>query len=87
MAQSQKYGKVTTEQGFIPPDEPVFIIRAQDRLALLLLEHYRLLCVDARSTVKHLQGIGDMLVMFREWQAKNHTQTPGGMPTSPDALT
>ena len=33
MAIEGKYGKITTERGTIPDDEPVFLLRAQDKLA------------------------------------------------------
>ncbi len=40
MAKESKYGNVTVEKGNIPADEPVFLFRAQDKLASMVIRHY-----------------------------------------------
>lgn len=40
MAREAKYGQVTVEHGNIPPNEPVFLMRAQDKLAVETVLHY-----------------------------------------------
>jgi hypothetical protein len=84
MGFSPKYGKVTTEKGDIPADEPVFLVRAQDMLALELLRYYRLLCLDARTTFAHLDGIVTLSEMFRKWREDEFTQVPGGLAPTVD---
>lgn len=40
MAQDLKYGRVNISASKIPTDEPIFILRAQDRLAEPLIRQY-----------------------------------------------
>ena len=63
MAVSGKYGKLTIPQ--ISGEEPVFILRAQDKLAEIAIEMYRLLaashsCPIAESLQKEIES-------FRRW--------------------
>lgn len=44
MAVERKYGRVTTEKGNIPDDEPVIVFRGQDRLAPAIMRIYAQLC-------------------------------------------
>lgn len=41
MAIDAKYGKIETEKGSIREDEPVFVLRAQDKLAFGAIVAYR----------------------------------------------
>ena len=64
MAVSGKYGRVT-----VPPigeDEPVFILRAQDRLAEPAIEMYRLLA--ASHGCELAQSLSQELERFRQWR-------------------
>jgi len=76
MAIDRKYGRVAIERGTIGLDEPVFVIRAQDRLAPELIEHYADLCRRAGSPDHHVAGVHAAAQEIREWQAGHHTQTP-----------
>jgi len=49
MAVSGKYGKLTIPR--VGEDEPVFILRAQDKLAEPIIEMYRLLAASHNSRV------------------------------------
>lgn len=40
MGTDSKYGRVTAEKKEIPEGEPVFLLRAQDRLAAQAVRHY-----------------------------------------------
>jgi len=40
MGQENKYGQVTVERGTIPPQEPLFILRGQDKLAPIAVRYY-----------------------------------------------
>jgi hypothetical protein len=64
MAVSGKYGKIDIPK--IGKDEPVFILRAQDKLAELTIEIYRLL-VSAHNQAmsKDLEREVDV---FRQWK-------------------
>lgn len=76
MARDLKYGEVVLEKGSIGEDEPVFVMRAQDRLVPQVLAFYRDLCVAQGSPEHHVQGIVDAGAEITVWQARNHTQVP-----------
>ena len=40
MAIEEKYGKIFVEKGSIPEHEPVFLLRAQDVLAPIVVRYY-----------------------------------------------
>jgi hypothetical protein len=66
MALSGKYGKVNVPT--VGADEPVFILRAQDKLAEATIEMYRLLTAShglplASSLQKEVES-------FRQWQGR-----------------
>lgn len=67
MAIERKYGRVTTERGNIPAEEPVIVFRAQDKLAPVLMRMYGQLCrshgldrmgEEAEKTAKELERWG-----------------------------
>jgi flavorubredoxin len=63
MAISEKYGNVTIPN--IGDDEPVFILRAQDKLAEPTIEMYRALVASHGSSLaEDLQKVIDT---FRRW--------------------
>jgi hypothetical protein len=64
MAVSTKYGKVDIPK--IGVDEPVFILRAQDKLAEAAIDMYRLLAVSHGS--KLVDSLGREIEAFQEWQ-------------------
>lgn len=55
----------------IPEDEPCFLIRARDYLALPLLRHYRRLCVDDGCTDFQIAG-NDAIEEFERFSAEHH---------------
>lgn len=63
MAVSGKYGKVSIPK--IGDDEPVFILRAQDKLAGATIEMYRILAVSHASPVA--EAVQQEINRFREW--------------------
>lgn len=66
-----KYGRVTTEFGDIPEDEPVIVFRARDITTPDLLAYYLMRCVKKGSPARHLMLIVNTIELFREWQEKN----------------
>ncbi len=40
MGYDRKYGKITTENGDIPKDEPVFLLRSQDVFSAFVVRMY-----------------------------------------------
>jgi hypothetical protein len=76
MAHERKYGRVTTEFGNIPEDEPVVLFRAQDKLLPSLLEHYLGLCEQAGSPARHLDGINELIDEVEEWQSIHSSKVP-----------
>lgn len=75
-----KYGRVTLEKGEFPEDEPVFVLRAKDKMLVPLLHEYRRLCEEAGSPARHLNNIDAACRQVEEWQAKNYTQIPQSAP-------
>jgi len=70
MAISGKYGKVTIPR--IGENEPVFILRAQDRLAAAAIEMYRSLA--ASHGVPLAGSLQKEIETFRQW--KGTTKLP-----------
>lgn len=64
MAVSGKYGKVNIPR--IGDDEPVFILRAQDRLAEPTVEMYRLLAASHGCELAEL--VPQEVERFRQWK-------------------
>jgi hypothetical protein len=75
MALDGKYGEVTLQENFdlSESNEPVFVIRAQDALALQTIRDYRFAYEDAYGTddgafTDSLERVYDV---FEEWQENN----------------
>ncbi len=66
MAVSTKYGKVKIAN--VGEEEPVFILRAQDKLAAPTIEIYRTLAETHGS--KLAGSLGREIENFRKWQGK-----------------
>jgi len=64
MALSGKYGKLDIPR--IGKDEPVFILRAQDKLAEPAIEMYRLLAASHGSKV--VDALPKEIASFRQWK-------------------
>jgi len=64
MAISSKYGKLSIPR--IDENEPVFILRAQDKLAEPTIEMYRLLAVSHNSQV--IKALDKEIDRFRKWK-------------------
>lgn len=71
MGYDGKYGRVTTEHGDIPDDEPVIVFRARDLMTKGLLERYDQLCREAGSPQRHLDLIEKTYNTFLDWQRDN----------------
>ncbi|MBW2053652.1 MAG: hypothetical protein JRG97_00410 [Deltaproteobacteria bacterium] len=63
MAVSGKYGKINIPK--IGEDEPVFILRAQDKLAGAAIEMYRALAASHGASVTG--NVGEEIDRFRSW--------------------
>jgi hypothetical protein len=64
MAISTKYGRVEIPK--ISDDEPVFILRAQDKLAAPIIEMYRTLAASHGSTLT--DSLNREIEAFKRWQ-------------------
>jgi hypothetical protein len=71
MGYDGKYGRVQTEHGAIPDDEPVIVFRAQDITTPDLLAYYLMRCVKKGSPKRHLDLIVGAIEKFRTWQEAN----------------
>lgn len=66
MAISSKYGKIDIPG--INPDEPVFVLRAQDRLAQGMIEIYKIVAEQHGASVA--AGLDREVGRFRDWAGK-----------------
>lgn len=57
----------------IPEDEPLFLIRARDYLALTLLREYEQLCAEDGCTDYQMEGIRSAIVSFEKF-ADDHAE-------------
>ena len=64
MALSGKYGKIDIPK--IGEDEPVFILRAQDRLAQGMVEIYKVLAASHGSALA--EDLDNEIARFRNWK-------------------
>lgn len=76
-----KYGTVDTERGTIGADEPVFVVRAQDKLARYVIDNYRQMCRAAGSPQAHIDSIERVYQQFTLWQETNFTKIPESLPS------
>lgn len=97
MAQDRKYGKVTVEHGDrvhgkpgVPlnesGDEPVFVLRAQDRLSVPTIQRYINLARQVEPTrevpdpfpPEFFEGLDSVIEDFTAWQAQyaEHVKLP-----------
>ena len=68
---SGKYGHVAVERGAdtFQEGEPVFLLRAQDVGALIILYTYAGTCVVNGAPEAHVEAIRETIQDFRDWQA------------------
>ena len=66
MAISGKYGKINIPK--VGEQEPVFVLRAQDQLAVYAIEMYHLLTASHGASVGG--SIADEITSFRHWQGR-----------------
>lgn len=88
---SNKYGQVYVERigntGFSDPDEPVALIRAQDRLAHTVMVYYLQLSAAASVPPGQFESVARQVHLFMNWQEANRdkVRTPGTTVRSKDA--
>lgn len=69
MASENKYGQVTTERKQIPLNEPVFLLRAQDRLACQAVRYYAKLREKAGDS-KGAKEVRRAALLMSKWPIK-----------------
>lgn len=74
MGYDGKYGRVATEHGDIPDDEPVIVFRARDAHTPGVLAHYLKMCDQEGSPYRHLRLVAETLTRFIRWQEDNPDQ-------------
>lgn len=76
MAQDSKYGKIDIEG--IPDDEPIFILRAQDKAAPQTINQYAENAIRAGSPTEHAAAARRVSSTMREWQQENEEKVKAG---------
>lgn len=74
MAAEGKYGRITTEFGDIPEDEPVFLLRGRDAATVAAIQSYEAVCVALGSPQRHLNGVQEARERIRMWQQENRSR-------------
>jgi hypothetical protein len=76
MASDRKYGQI--EIPGIPDDEPVFVLRAQDKVAYTAISVYQGLAREAGATRAFTEGVAEVMREFTEWREanRNKVKTP-----------
>lgn len=77
MAKDKKYGQVDLPG--VPDDEPVFILRAQDKLAVGIIARYRNAAAMSEAPgstptqewLDSIDGEGGVIEDFQAWQSAN----------------
>jgi hypothetical protein len=69
-----KYGRVSTEHGDIPDDEPVIVVRARDKNSAPLISAYWELCKRGGSPQFHLDLVEQTYKRFTDWQEAHPDQ-------------
>ena len=57
-------------------DEPVFLLRAQDKLMLPMLEHYHSLLLHTNAKDDMYDSISKHILRVRKWQEEHGSKTP-----------
>lgn len=71
----QKFGQVTAERGSpASQDEPCFVIRGRDELAVRSLKMYRELAMREGLAVSFLTDIENLSMEFAQWAQGNPDQ-------------
>lgn len=71
------YPKVKELLG-IPKDEPVFILRAQDKLSMPMLARYENMArqIEDGPSQEWFMNLGAVMHTFNDWQHENKTKVP-----------
>ncbi|MDB5178530.1 MAG: hypothetical protein JWN01_473 [Patescibacteria group bacterium] len=68
----QTSGDITKLDGTpIPADEPLMLFRGRDKLLPQLLDHYKVLRINAGSSEKFIKILQKQIDAIKQWQANN----------------
>lgn len=62
----------------IPEDEPLFLFRAKDALAMLTLDYYWQLCAVKKCDSSQLDGVQEAIYLFVGFENSHETGLPTG---------
>ena len=71
MAFDGKYGTITAEKKRFHPNEPVFLFRAQDAMALVAIDAYRDEVIRRKMPQEFVNAITAHGIAIIEWQKAN----------------
>jgi len=63
----------------IPEDEPLILFRGRDRLAIGMLEHYRVLCIEDGCNDFQLGQVDERIARFRVFAVTSPTMKQPGI--------
>lgn len=64
-------GRLAQFEGRFPQDEPIFVLRGQDRKALAGIRAYNLACTPETSPMEHLEAITNAIDLFERFRIDN----------------
>jgi hypothetical protein len=71
MGYDGKYGRVTTEHGDIPEDEPVIVFRGHDPFVPAMLGYYLALCETGGAPQRHQDLVTGRIAEIVQWQREH----------------
>jgi hypothetical protein len=72
----EDYNRIQDPAGLIPQDEPVFLIRGQDRCGPEALRNYARLAALAGAETGVIRLTLDHARLMEQWQAEHRQKTP-----------
>ena len=77
------YNRIQDPAGLIPADEPVFLLRAQDKHFIAMLMYYKQLVYAARGDGKIIDAVDKHLAAAKAWPVKKAPDMPDSSPVRP----
>lgn len=70
------YNRIQDPDGKIPDDEPVFLIRGQDKVAAKVLNYYAMCAAEEGASLELVNMVNEQAKNMREWNEKIRCKTP-----------
>ena len=72
----EDYNRIQDPENKIPDDEPVFLIRGQDKVAAQVVDYYAMCAAKAGASLELVSMCHEQARNIRIWQAENKRKIP-----------